>query len=59
VKADLPNERLSGPGLELEGSLNRLTAQAELAVQDSDPVESFLRGMSSQDMIDKNETLDV
>jgi len=55
VKEDLPNEQLSGPGLELETSLNQLTAQAELAVQDSDPVESFLRRMSSPDMIVKNE----
>jgi D-alanyl-D-alanine carboxypeptidase len=59
VKKDIPNEELSGPGLELEGSLNRLTAQAELAVQDSDPVESFLRRMSSRDLIDKNEPFDV
>ncbi|MDH3505069.1 MAG: hypothetical protein OEM58_11165 [Nitrospirota bacterium] len=56
VKEDLPNEELSGPGLELEASLNQLTAQAELAVQDSDPVESFLRRMSSHNMIGKNET---
>ena len=59
VKEDLPNEQLSGPGLELETSLNRLTAQADLAVQDFDPVESFLRRMSSQDVIDKNETFNV
>jgi hypothetical protein len=59
VKEDLPNDQLSGPGLELETSLNRLTAQAELAVQDSDPVESFLRRMSSQGMIHKNETFNV
>lgn len=59
VSEDLPNEQLSGPGLELEESLNRLTAQAELAVQDSDPVESFLRRMSSPDMIEKNQTFDA
>ncbi|HSF09171.1 MAG TPA: hypothetical protein VLA60_07140 [Nitrospirales bacterium] len=59
VDQDLSNEQLSGPGLKLEGSLNRLTAQAELAVQDSDPVESFLRRMSSQNLIDMNETFDA
>jgi hypothetical protein len=59
VSQDLSNEHLSGPSLELEGSLNRLTAQAELAVQDSDPVESFLRRMSSPDMIEKNQTFDA
>ncbi|HNP60145.1 MAG TPA: hypothetical protein PKM72_04845 [Nitrospirales bacterium] len=58
VSEDLSNEQLSGPGLELEGSLNRLTAQAELAVQDSDPVKSFLRRMSSPDMIEKTQTFD-
>ncbi|HNP27584.1 MAG TPA: hypothetical protein PKK23_00975 [Nitrospirales bacterium] len=58
VEKDLSNEQLSVSGLELEGSLNRLTAQAELAVQDADPVESFLRRMSSQNLIDMNETFD-
>ncbi|MDR4462003.1 MAG: hypothetical protein MRJ67_16045 [Nitrospirales bacterium] len=47
VSQDLSKQQLSGAGLELEGSLNRLTAQADLAVHDSDPVESFLRRMSS------------
>lgn len=56
VSEDLSTEQLSGPGLELEGSLNRLTAQAELAVQDSDPVNSFLRRMSYPDMIEKKQT---
>lgn len=59
VREDLPNEQLSGPGLELECSLNRLTAQAELAVQDSDPVASFLRRMSSPDMIEEKPTFDA
>ena len=58
VEKDLSNEQLSISGLELEGSLNRITAQAELAVQDADPVESFLRRMSSQNLIDMNETFD-
>ncbi|MEO6203565.1 MAG: hypothetical protein ABIP82_10185 [Nitrospirales bacterium] len=59
MSEDLSNEQLSGPGLELEGSLNRLTAQAELAVLDSDPVESFLRRMSSPDIIEKKQTFDA
>lgn len=59
VSEDLSNEQLFGPGLELEGSLNRLTAQAELAVQDSDPVESFFRRMSSPDLIEKKQTFDA
>jgi hypothetical protein len=56
VKGDLANDQLVGSGLELERSLNRLTAQAELAVQDSDPVQHFLRRMSSPDTTGKNET---
>ncbi len=56
VKGDLANDHLFGAGLELERSLNRLTAQAELAVQDSDPVQYFLRRMSSSDMTGRNET---
>jgi hypothetical protein len=59
VRGDLANHKLSGPGLELERSLNRLTAQAELAVQDSDPLQYFLRSMSSRDMIDKDDTFEV
>ncbi|GJL58417.1 MAG: hypothetical protein NPIRA03_12740 [Nitrospirales bacterium] len=59
VSEDLSNEQLSGPGLRLEDSLNRLTAQAELAVHDSDPVESFLRRMSSTDFIEKKQTYDA
>ncbi len=59
VNGNLPNDQLSGPGLELERSLNRLTAQAELAVQDSDPVQYFLRTMSSHDMTGKNDTFEV
>lgn len=50
VKDDLAHEELSGAGSELECSLNRLTAQAESAVLDSDPVESYLRAISAQDM---------
>jgi hypothetical protein len=59
VKADLANDQLFGQGLELERSLNRLTAQAELAVQNSDPVQYFLRLRSSHDMIDKDDTFGV
>jgi hypothetical protein len=55
VSEDLSNEQLSAPRLELEHSLNRLTAQAELAVQDVDPVASFLRRMSSSDLVEKNQ----
>jgi hypothetical protein len=49
VNSQLSLHELSGPGLELENSLNRMTAQAEVAVQDSDPVQFFLRTFSSQD----------
>jgi hypothetical protein len=59
VNGNLSNDQLSGPGLELERSLNRLTAQAELAVQDSDPVQCFLRTMSSPDLTGKNDTFEV
>ena len=59
VERDLPNRKLSWPGLELERSLNRLTAQAELAVQASDPLQYFLRSMSSHDMIDKDPPFEV
>ena len=59
MNADLANDKLFEPGLELERSLNRLTAQAELAVQNSDPVQYFLRLRSSHDMIDTDETLGV
>lgn len=59
VKGDLANNQLLGAGLELERSLNRLTAQAELAVQDSDPVQYFLRQISSSDETGKNDTLEV
>ena len=59
VKGDLANDQLLRPSLKLERSLNRLTNLAELAVQDSDPVQSFLRAMSSHDMAGKNETFEV
>jgi hypothetical protein len=59
VKGDLANDQLSGPGLELERALNRLTVLAELAVQDSDPVQCFLRTMSSPDLTGKNDTFEV
>ncbi len=59
MKAELANDKLFEPGLELERSLNRLTAQAELAVQNSDPVQYFLRSQSSHNMIDTDETFGV
>lgn len=59
VKEDLANDQLPSSGLELERSLNRLTILAELAVQDSDPVQSFLCRMSSHDLTGKNETFGV
>jgi hypothetical protein len=54
VKRDLANDQLAVSGLELEHSLNRLTAQAESAVQDSDPVQAFLRASSAGDDRGKN-----
>ena len=59
MKRDLSNNKLSGAGLELERSLNRLTAHAELAVQDSEPLQYFLRSMSSHDMIDQDDPFEV
>jgi hypothetical protein len=59
VTEDLANAQLSESALELERSLNRLTAQAEIAVQDSDPVQSFLRLMSSHDRIGMNDKFEV
>lgn len=54
VKRDLPNDQLAVSGLELENSLNRLTAQAESAVQDSDPVQAFFRANFAGDDRGKN-----
>ncbi len=41
MKHDLSQDRLSGPALELEQTLNHLTARAEVAVQELDPVKYF------------------
>ena len=59
MNADLANDKLFEPGLELECSLNRLTAQAELAVQDSDPVQHFLRSRPSHEIMDKTDRFGV
>jgi hypothetical protein len=55
VSGDLANDKLSGPGQELERSLNLLTAQAELAVQESNPVQYFIRAMASRNTVSKND----
>ena len=46
VPPDLGKEALVEQGMELERALNTLTGHADLAVQQSDPLGSFLHAMN-------------